>query len=151
MAGNPYLYGYTPYLAGYQAPPPAFQQFPQPYPQQVQQQAQPPQSQSTSGGIVWVTETEAINYVPSSGTAVALWLRDKPVIYLKSLDNMGKPMTVILDYQERTVSAPVSVPASGANDTAYALKSDLDALRAEFAPVLALVTPQKKEASGNGE
>lgn len=153
MAYNPYLQGY---FNPYQTPlptPTTFPPFPQPYPQQVQQQAQPSQGQSTSGGIVWVTETEAINYVPSSGTAVALWLRDKPVIYLKSLDNMGKPVTVILDYQERAVNAPVSVPASGTGtDTPYALKSDLDALRAEFAPVLALVNaPRKKEETGNGE
>lgn len=134
---------YNPYLqTAYPAP---FPQFPTPtYPQQ----AQTAQNQSAPGGIVWVTEAEAINYVPSAGPAVALWLREKPVIYLKSLDNMGKPTTVILDYQERT-NAPVSVPAK---DTPYALKSDLDALRAEFAPVLALVnTSRKKEDSGNGE
>ena len=145
---NPY---YNPYLQTTPTPFPALTvpQLPV-YPQQAQQAAQ---ATNTPTAITWVTEAEAINYVPSAGPAVALWLRDKPTIYLKSLDNIGKPVTVILDYQERT-SAPVSVLASGTDkDTAYALKSDLDALRAEFAPVLALVNapPRKKEASDNGE
>ena len=141
---NPY---YNPYLQTTPTPFPALTvpQLPV-YPQQAAQ------ATNTPTAITWVTEAEAINYVPSAGPAVALWLRDKPTIYLKSLDNIGKPVTVILDYQERT-SASVSVPASGTDkDTAYALKSDLDALRAEFAPVLALVNvSRKKEESGNGE
>lgn len=157
MAGYPY---FNPYLqTAYQAPypTPTVPQFPAPtYPQPIQQAqpAQAPQNQgAASGGIMWVTESEAINYVPASGAAVALWLREKPVIYMKSLDNMGKPTTVILDYTERAANAPVSVPASGTGkDTPYALKSELDALRAEFAPVLALIAqPRKKEASDNGE
>lgn len=152
MAGYPYFNPYlqTAYPTQYPQPP-TVPQFPAPYPQAQQQAAQ--NQGAAPGGIMWVTEAEAISYVPASGAAVALWLREKPVIYMKSLDNMGKPTTVILDYTERAANAPVSVPASGAGkDTPYALKSDLDALRAEFAPVLALVnTPRKKEAPDNGE
>lgn len=157
MAGYPY---FNPYLqTAYQAPfpqPPTVPQFPAPtYPQPIQQAqpAQAPQNQgAASGGVMWVTEQQAIDYVPPSGPAVALWLQDKPVIYLKSLDSMGKPVTVILDYQERAQAANVGVSASAGKDTPYALKSDLDALRAEFAPVLALIAqPRKKEASENGE
>lgn len=158
MAGyNPY---FNPYLqTAYPAPfpqPPTVPQFPAPtYPQiQQPQPAQAPQSAqnqgAASGGVLWVTEQQAIDYVPPSGPAVALWLQDKPVIYLKSLDSMGKPVTVILDYQERAQGANIGVSASAGKDTPYALKSDLDALRNEFAPVLALINaPQKKEASGN--
>lgn len=152
MAGYPYFNPYlqTAYPAQYPQPPTA-PQFPAPYPQAQQQAAQ--NQGAASGAVAWVTEQQAIDYVPSAGQAVALWLREKPVIYVKSLDNMGKPVTSILDYTERAANPPVSVPASGAGkDTAYALKSDLDALRAEFAPVLALVnTPRKKEAPDNGE
>ncbi len=158
MAGyNPY---FNPYLqTAYQSPfpqPTPLPQFPAPtYPQPIQQAqpAQAPQSQgAASGGVLWVTEQQAIDYVPPSGPAVALWLQDKPVIYLKSLDSMGKPVTVILDYQERAQAANISVSASAGKDTPYALKSDLDALRNEFAPVLALINaPRKKEDSGNGD
>lgn len=157
MAGyNPY---FNPYLQTAYPPllTPTVPQFPAypttPYPQPAQQ-AQAAQNQDAPSGVIrWVTEADAASYTPSAGQAVALWLRDKPVIYVKSLDTMGKPVTSILDYTERAANAPVSVPASGAGkDTPYALKSDLDALRAEFAPILALIaqTP-KKEASGNGE
>lgn len=150
MAGYPY---YNPYLQTAYAPPlptPTVPQFPA-YPQP--QQATPQNQGAALGGIMWVTEADAVSYVPTAGQAVALWLRDKPVIYVKSLDNMGKPVTSILDYQERVENAPVSVPASGTGkDTPYALKSDLDALRAEFEPILALVNaPRKKEDSGNAE
>lgn len=155
MAGYPYYS--NPFLPAY-APPlptPTVPQYPTPtlYPQAQAQPTQAAQNPgAVSGGILWVTEADAVSYVPSAGQAVALWLRDKPVIYVKSLDTMGKPVTSILDYTERAANAPVSVPASGTGkDTPYALKSELDALRAEFAPVLALVnTPRKKEAD-NGE
>lgn len=161
MAGyNPY---FNPYLqTAYQSPfpqPPTVPQFPAPtYPQPIQQPqpAQAPQSAqnqgAASGGVLWVTEQQAIDYVPPSGPAVALWLQDKPVIYLKSLDSMGKPVTVILDYQERAQAANIGVSASAGKDTPYALKSDLDALRAECAPILAMMNQtRKKEDSGNGE
>lgn len=157
MAGyNPY---FNPYLqTAYQVPypTPTVPQFPAPtYPQPTPypQPAQAAQNQDAASGVIrWGTEADAASYTPSAGQAVAFWLRDKPVIYVKSLDTMGKPVTSILDYTERAANAPVSVPASGAKDTPYALKSDLDALRAEFAPVLALVNaPRKKEASENGE
>lgn len=149
MAGyqyfNPYLQ--TAYPAQYPQPP-TVPQFPT-YPQQ---QAQAAQNQgAATGAVAWVTEQQAIDFVPTAGQAVALWLREKPVIYVKSLDTMGKPVTSILDYQERQPTAPASVSASAGKDTAYALKSDLDALRAEFVPVLALVNTSRKKEAPDGE
>lgn len=136
---------YPPYNQYLQyAPLPALPQYLTPY-QQPAQQAQIPQNQgAATGGIMWVTEADAISYVPSAGPAVALWLRDKPTIYLKSLDNMGKPTTVILDYQERQQAANIGVSAPTDKETAYATKREFDALKAE-------VEALKKGGADNGE
>lgn len=128
----PYPPYYNPYLQ--YAP-----TYPVAYPQQTAQN-----QSAVTGAIAWVTEQQAVDYVPSAGPAVALWLRDKPVIYLKSLDNMGKPTTVILDYQERPQPASVGVSAPENNGVAYVTKAEFDALKAEFEAL-------RKGGADNGE
>ena len=149
-------------VAGFQTIPPVQPQIPpsqsvQPMPQYQPQPYQPMQptaqtQQQTQGGILWVTEEQAEAYQPTSGTPVALWVQDKDAhsIYIKSLDSMGKPTTVILDYQERTQGGAVQSPAPAVDVSAFALKSGLDALRAEIQPVMALVRGKReKREEGN--
>ncbi len=79
--------------------------FPQQYqntvPTTYQQQLQQPNG--LSGSMNWV-QGEAgakafTNLQP--GVPVALWDSEEPVIYIKTVDNTGKPSMTILDYTER--------------------------------------------------
>lgn len=175
----------TPY-AGY-VPPPTFQpgqpmQTPAPQPanqqtgQAVQQNPaqpqqpyqqpqvwQPQQQVIFPQGIPWVTRQEAENYNPPPGSVTALWVRDENTIFLKSLDNLGKPYTQILRYteeaQEPRQNIPVSAPESREDKhTDYALKSDLNALQSDLntlrdkiQPVITMIEKQAAHANGKDE
>ena len=64
-----------------------------------------PQQQSNSG-IIWVqgeAGAKAFSNIRPD-IPVALWDSEEPVIYIKSIDNTGKPSMTILDYVERNGS-----------------------------------------------
>ena len=61
--------------------------------------------QNISGNIIWIqgglAGAKAYSNL-SPGIPVALWDSDEKVIYIKSLDQTGKPNITILDYTERS-------------------------------------------------
>lgn len=76
-------------------------------PQQNQQQ--PPiqstqqQIQQQAGGLVWVQGIEGAKSYTNvqPGAPVALWDSEEQTVYIKSIDQTGKPQMTILDYFER--------------------------------------------------
>lgn len=80
---------------------------------------------AVSGEIKWIHGEEiAKNYSDlRPGTPIALWDDDKQVIYIKSLDQFGKPTMTILDYTER-----VENTNSEDSSVEYVTKNDLEQL-----------------------
>lgn len=120
-----------------------FQQFPQ-YQQQMQQSPQPappPMAQQT-GGIIWVgSAQEADAYLMAPNSAVTLWDRNVPAVYLKTTDASGKPSMTIYDLVERT-PRPVTPPQPQNGPT----REEFDELAARVAELTAKkVKPVKKE------
>ena len=61
--------------------------------------------QSNNGGMVWVQgESGAKSYIVPNGQTMVLWDSEDQVIYIKSVDQQGKPQMTILEYHERDVS-----------------------------------------------
>ena len=128
--------------------------------QQYQNQTwqQPRQQIVYPQGIPWVTRLEAENYNPPPGPATALWVQEEKLIYLKSLDNLGKPVTQILRYTdapEPAQNAPVSVtneqPAYALKSDLDALHGDLDALRDKIQPVITMMEKQAEKSRRKGD
>lgn len=180
MAGffypSPYQggYGYNPY-GTVQIPQPAPQQVMQPIPQQngqqsTQQQNQmPQQSQIMNGGFVHVqSENEARQYPVVPGTSVTFIDDVQSFCYTKTMPftQFEPPMFKKFKLVEVVENAPIQNAQESPSEPTeknsydlsnYALKADLDALRAEFGilvskmeslTVKAKATP-KKEADKN--
>jgi len=59
---------------------------------------------------------------------VALWDSEDQVIYIKSIDNTGKPSMTIIDYKERTQDdAKTETPK-----IEYATKEQVDSMKDQF-------------------
>lgn len=93
-------YSYNPYVNPYNAPYGGQQMQQQMYQPQMQQ---PPQgAQQPSNGFVWVNDiNEAANYLVAPNSAVQLWDKNSPCVYLKTADAAGKPTMQIFDLVER--------------------------------------------------
>ena len=93
-------YSYNPYVNPYAAPYGGQQMQQQMYQPQAQQ---PPQgAQQPSNGFVWVNDiNEAANYLVAPNSAVQLWDKNSPCVYLKTADAAGKPTMQIFDLVER--------------------------------------------------
>ena len=109
--------------------------YPQIYQPQIQYAPQMPlqgtqmsQANQQQSGIIWVQgEAGAKSYLVAPSNTVQLWDSESQTIYLKSADASGLPSMKILDYKIRD--------GNGATEqqTAYATKSDLDALQQRIA------------------
>jgi len=87
-------------LAQYRAQ--QYQQFPPQQPYAQPPVVQPPASQIAGNGLLWVQGEEAAKaYLVANGNSVVLWDSEKPVVYLKSADETGKPSLRIFDINER--------------------------------------------------
>lgn len=76
--------------------------------------------------IIWVQgESGARGYVVPNGNTVVLFDSEDQVIYIKSVDNNGKPSMVILDYQERNQD---EVKSKKTVEVEYATKLQVDEL-----------------------
>lgn len=79
------------------------------YPQTTQQPIQPPAQLpqfpiNTQGGndMLWVLgEVEATSYPVAPNNTVVLWDKDRPTVFVKSVNAQGVPSMRILDYTER--------------------------------------------------
>ena len=119
---NPYV---NPYASPYNAPQTAFNQpmqFNAQAPQMAQSASQTPQS-----GFVWVNNIEeASAYMVAPNSAVQLWDKNSPCVYLKSADSTGKPTMQIFDLVERKTSQNATQEPTEGND--YVLRSEFDEL-----------------------
>ena len=114
-------------------------QFNQQFQQPMQQQMQPLQTaQQPTNDFLWVLgQTEAESYPVAPNNTVTLWDKNLPTIYIKSVNAQGVPSMRILDFTERTATAPKTPSAPSFNshnnfvtlDSFNALKGDVESLR----------------------
>ena len=100
------------------------------WPQSVTQAPMQQNPQPRSGSMIWVQgEAGARAYSDiQPGVPVALWDSEDQVIYIKSIDNTGKPSMTIIDYKERAQDdAKTEAPK-----IEYATKEHLDDLSGQI-------------------
>lgn len=118
-------YSYNPYVNPYAAPYGGQQMQQQIYQPQAQQ---PPQgAQQPTNGFVWVNDiNEASNYLVAPNSAVQLWDKNSPCVYLKTADAAGKPTMQIFDLVERKQQPQTAAQSA---DTDFVKRSEFDELR----------------------
>lgn len=130
-------YSYNPYVNPYNAPYGSQQMQQQMYQPQMQQPPQAPQQ--ASNGFVWVNDiNEAANYLVAPNSAVQLWDKNSPCVYLKTADAAGKPTMQIFDLVERkqqpTAQTQTATTADYVTRAEFAeLRKAVDALTAKKA------------------
>lgn len=130
-------YSYNPYVNPYNAPYGGQQMQQQMYQPQIQQPPQAPQQ--ASNGFVWVNDiNEAANYLVAPNSAVQLWDKNSPCVYLKTADAAGKPTMQIFDLVERkqqpTAQTQTATTADYVTRAEFAeLRKAVDALTAKKA------------------
>ena len=130
-------YSYNPYVNPYNAPYGGQQMQQQMYHPQIQQPPQAPQQ--ASNGFVWVNDiNEAANYLVAPNSAVQLWDKNSPCVYLKTADAAGKPTMQIFDLVERkqqpTAQTQTATTADYVTRAEFAeLRKAVDALTAKKA------------------
>ena len=116
------------------------QQFQQPIPQPMQNAQIPMQGQPTNDFLWVLNENEATSYPVAPNNTVTLWDKNLPTIYIKSVNAQGVPSMRILDFTERTSTAPrtPSMPSFNSSDkfvtldSFNSLKGDVEALRGKL-------------------
>lgn len=131
-------YSYNPYVSPYAAPYGGQQMQQQMYQSQMQQ---PPQgAQQPSNGFVWVNDiNEAANYLVAPNSAVQLWDKNSPCVYLKTADAAGKPTMQIFDLVERKQQTQTAGQSAEAD---FVKRSEFDELR----KVVDALTAKKAES-----
>lgn len=147
---------------------PEYQQqfYPQPMQDQLmqlRQQYQPPQMQplqqfqnmpqrQPQANMIWVQgEAGAKSYLIASGNTVPLWDSENQTIYLKSVDAAGVPSMRVLDYTERTQTAPVPIPTAKKPSDEFVTRKEFEELAAKLAALtLKPVRKTVKEDTENG-
>ena len=119
-------YSYNPYVNPYNAPYGGQQMQQQMYQPQMQQ---PPQgAQQPSNGFVWVNDiNEAANYLVAPNSAVQLWDKNSPCVYLKTADAAGKPTMQIFDLVERKQQPTAQTQTATTED--YVTRAEFAELR----------------------
>ena len=118
-------YSYNPYVNPYAAPYGGQQMQQQMYQPQMQQPSQG--AQQPSNGFVWVNDiNEAANYLVAPNSAVQLWDKNSPCVYLKTADAAGKPNMQIFDLVERKQQTQTAAQSA---DTDFVKRSEFDELR----------------------
>lgn len=132
-------YNYNPYVNPYNAPYGGQQMQQQMYQPQMQQ---PPQgAQQPSNGFVWVNDiNEAANYLVAPNSAVQLWDKNSPCVYLKTADAAGKPTMQIFDLVERKQQPTAQTQTAPAAD--YVTRAEF----AELRKVVDALTAKKAES-----
>lgn len=111
---------------------------------QTQQPSTAQASQQSVGSMIWVQgEAGAKAYSNlQPGIPVALWDSEEQVIYIKSIDQSGKPQMTILDYVDR--NAPVK---EGHSDTEYVTKNQMDAVNSQLTSLNEKLSQMEKFAT----
>ena len=132
-------YSYNPYVNPYNAPYGGQQMQQQMYQPQIQQPPQAPQQ--ASNGFVWVNDiNEAANYLVAPNSAVQLWDKNSPCVYLKTADAAGKPTMQIFDLVERKQQPTAQTQTATTAD--YVTRAEF----AELRKVVDALTAKKAES-----
>ena len=115
-------------------------QYQQPMAQPMQNAQMPMQGQPTNDFLWVLNENEATSYPVAPNNTVTLWDKNLPTIYIKSVNAQGVPSMRILDFTERTATAPKTPSTPSFNspnnfvtlDSFNALKGDVEALRGKL-------------------
>lgn len=129
------------------------QQYQQPMAQQMPNAQIPIQGQPTNDFLWVLNENEATSYPVAPNNTVTLWDKNLPTIYIKSVNAQGVPSMRILDFTERTATAPRMPSAPSFNstdnfvtiDSFNALKGDVEALRGKLDELKPKNTPKTKK------
>ena len=140
-------YSYNPYVNPYAAPYGGQQMQQQMYQPQAQQ---PPQgAQQPSNGFVWVNDiNEAANYLVAPNSAVQLWDKNSPCVYLKTADAAGKPTMQIFDLVERKQQPTAQTQTATTVD--YVTRAEFAELQAKFDALTAKKSKTKSEVENDG-
>ena len=140
-------YSYNPYVNPYAAPYGGQQMQQQMYQPQMQQ---PPQgTQQPSNGFVWVNDiNEAANYLVAPNSAVQLWDKNSPCVYLKTADAAGKPTMQIFDLVERKQQPAAQTQTATTAD--YVTRAEFAELQAKFDALTAKKSKTKSEVENDG-
>ena len=140
-------YNYNPYVNPYAAPYGGQQMQQQIYQPQMQQ---PPQgAQQPSNGFVWVNDiNEAANYLVAPNSAVQLWDKNSPCVYLKTADAAGKPTMQIFDLVERKQQPTAQTQTAATTD--YVTRAEFAELQAKFDALTAKKSKTKSEVENDG-
>ena len=132
-------YSYNPYVNPYNAPYGGQQMQQQMYQPQMQQPSQG--AQQPSNGFVWVNDiNEAANYLVAPNSAVQLWDKNSPCVYLKTADAAGKPTMQIFDLVERKQQPTAQTQTATTAD--YVTRAEF----AELRKVVYALTAKKVES-----
>nr|DAI29747.1 MAG TPA: hypothetical protein [Caudoviricetes sp.] len=139
---------------GYNQPPMqqgAFQQAPQ-MPQMGQMQAMSQESPP----MIWVQgEAGAKAHIVAPGNTVVLWDSENPIIYIKSADANGMPSMRIIDWKERSASAPPVMQPNAAQNVQYVTVDEYNKLAAVVndltAKLNAMMTQNAQRGENNAE
>ena len=125
-------------------------QFNQQYQQQMNQPIQqaPMQTQPTNDFLWVLNENEATSYPVAPNNTVTLWDKNLPTIYIKSVNAQGVPSMRVLDFTERTATAPKQPPvASFSSPSNFVTLDSFNALEAKFAALEGKVDELRPKAS----
>ena len=83
--------------------------------------------------MIWVQgESGAKSYVLPNGATLPLWDSEAQVIYIKSVDNQGRPSMTILDYTERGAKEETKAEEPKIE---YATKEQVESLNGQFTAI----------------
>ena len=112
-------------------------------------------AQQQNNGIIWIQgEAAAKSYLVAPNNSIVLFDSERQTIYIKSADASGMPTMKVLDYTMRDqtpANAPISASGQAPiNSPDYATKAEFTALRSEIDALKAeLSTMTKKGATLN--
>ena len=123
-------------------------QFQQPMGQPMQNAQMPMQGQPTNDFLWVLNENEATSYPVAPNNTVILWDKNLPTVYIKSVNAQGVPSMRVLDFTERTATAPKQ-PVSGLFGSAnnFVTVDSFNALEAKFAALEGKVEELRPKAS----
>ena len=123
-------------------------QYQQPMAQPMQNAQMPMQGQPTNDFLWVLNENEATSYPVAPNNTVILWDKNLPTVYIKSVNAQGVPSMRVLDFTERTATAPKQ-PVSGLFGSAnnFVTVDSFNALEAKFAALEGKVEELRPKAS----
>ena len=119
----------------------------------MNQQQYPSQQMSGTQGMKWVDgEAEAKGTpIPAGASQFAMWDINEPIIYIKSLNQMGMPMP--MQKARYTLEKPKQMSGEESkpqeNKSEYVTRDDLEQMKTELKELLA--QNQQSKRSGRGD